>query len=141
MSILFERYYVFLGSLLALIPIFNFARTSDFQLEIISILFGGLLAVATIVQSSWDSNTIKRLKITGHDKYLLEYITVPIYSSFLLLVLQFFKQVVNIPFSSDYLSLVRIIFSVINFALLGILLLATFRLLGLIVPIIKKANG
>jgi hypothetical protein len=126
--------------LLGLIPLLNFAKTSEFDLEIISILFGGLLAVAAIIQSSWDSNTIKRLKISGHDKYLLEYITIPVYSSFILLVLQFFKRVISIPLPPEHIWLGRVIFAVVNFALLGILLLATFRLLSLIVPIIKKAN-
>lgn len=135
-----ERYYVFLGLLFGLIPVYGFARSFYFDLEIISITFGALLAIAAIIQGSWDSKTFARLKISGHDRYVLEYLSIPIYVSFLLLVMQTCAKIIVFPMSVEYLGLTRLLFGALSFALLGLLFLSTFRLVCLISPLIKKEN-
>ena len=115
MSLNRERWSIILGALLGLAPLLNIVNTADFGLEILSIIFGGLMATAAIIHSSWDSNTLKRLRITGHDKYLLEYITIPIYVDFALLVLQLFGKLFRLPIPQEYSGQTALFFSVVNF--------------------------
>lgn len=141
MNIYFERNWIWFGLLLGIIPILGLSKNNPLDLQVLSIFFGALLAIAAIIQSSWDTKTLRRLRLTGHDKYLIEYIIVPSYLCFILIILAVGRELIFLPPSVNFYDLIKLAYLSISDALLGVFLLSMVRILMLVAPIIRQENN
>lgn len=138
MNITLERWWIFIGLAFGLLPVIGLTKTYSINLQVLAIFFGTLLAIAAIIYSAWESETLKRLRKTGHDRYLIEYIMVPSYLDFVLIIMQLGRENIYISASLPYYSYILIIFGVLTYALGGVLILSMLRILFLLEPIMRK---
>ncbi|MCW6159820.1 MAG: hypothetical protein LVQ95_01885 [Candidatus Micrarchaeales archaeon] len=108
------------------------------DIQVLSIFFGALLAIAAIIYSAWESETLSKLRKTGHDKYLIEYLIVPSYACFVLIIMQLMYEMVSLP--TAFLSYWHIstVFSIFSYAIGGVFVLSMLRILLFLEPVMKK---
>ena len=130
----FWRYFVFIGLLAFFLPFFHLANPPKIGLDVISILFGGLLTIAGIIPAIYNFKKIREIGITGHLSDLRDYISFPLFCSFILLVIELVRSSISSDFSLSFSYLFVYIDGII-LAIWGIFILGVFRLLT-IIPLI-----
>lgn len=123
-----EIYWPFVGMLLAIPYYLGFFKIPSMNLELISILFGGLLALLLILPTIENFRQIKKLKETGHINDLIYYIRFPLTLAILFILIEFFSQSLTISFSAETIVVLESLY----FGLWSIFFLALFRLVGII---------
>jgi len=124
-----DKYWIWIGLLLGAIYPFGYVKVPDVSLIVLSIFFGGLLAIVSILPSVQSYNNIKFIKKSGHIKDLIDYIKIPLNLSFALIVIEFINKTIIIPEIDWYMKLV----SILCLSLWGVFLLSLLRIL-LVVP-------
>lgn len=137
MSITIERWWVVVGLLFGIIPLVGLAKTNVIDIQVLSIFFGALLAIAAIIYSAWESETLRNLRKTGHDKYLIEYLIVPSYLCFVLIVMQLLRESVSVPVSLPFYGGLVLAFNVLTYGIGGVFVLSMLRILFLLEPVMK----
>jgi hypothetical protein len=138
MSLTIERWWILIGAVFGIVPLIGLAKTNVIDIQVLSIFFGALLAIAAIIYSAWESETLRNLRKSGHDKYLIEYIIVPSYLCFVLIVMQLLKESIYVSTSLPFYSVLVTSFSVITYGIGGIFVLSMLRILILLEPIMSK---
>ncbi len=86
-----DKLWVWLGILAGILPYFSLASPPTIRLEVLSIFFGGLLAIASILPATWTYEKMKELRRTGHINDLVQYIALPLWCSFILIIIELLK--------------------------------------------------
>lgn len=129
-----DKLWVWIGSLLGLGYIFKIVQIPDVGLDVLSIFFGGLLAVASILPSIQNFEHIKFIKSSGHINDLVAYIKLPLYLSFFLIVSEVSQRLIIIPhYEYRIISLFLYFITVLILSVWGVFLCSLFRLI-LIIP-------
>ncbi len=137
MNAMIERWWILSGLLLGIVPVLGLANPNGIDLQALSIFFAALLAVAAIIMTAWESATLRKLRESGHYKRLLEYLIIPTYLCFLLIIMQLGKELVLFPSTMSAGGLI-IIFNIVEYGLIGVFIASMFRILLLLAPIMGK---
>ncbi len=124
----FDIYWPFLGILLAIPYYLGVFKIPEINLEVISILFGGLLALLLILPTIENFRQIKKLKETGHINDLIYYIRFPLTLSIIFIIVEFFSGSFLHSIDAKYLIILKSLY----FGLWGIFFLALLRLIVII---------
>ncbi len=129
-----DKCWVWIGLLIGLLPALGYAQKPEIGLEVLSIFFGGLLAIASILPSVQNYEKIKFIKESGHMKDLLQYIHLSLILSFILIVSEFLFQILILNISSRMLLIIDSIY----LALWGVFFLSLLRLVVLVIKIVNN---
>lgn len=124
-----DKHWIWVGLSLGIIHFFGYVQVPDISLTVLSIFFGGLLAIVSILPNVQSHSNIKFIKKSGHIKDLIDYIQIPLKLSFALIVIEFINKTIIIPEFTWYPKLM----GVLCLSLWGVFLLSLLRIL-LIVP-------
>ncbi len=124
-----DIYWPFIGILLFIPTYFGILEVPEINLEVISILFGGLLAVMLMLPTIENFRQIQKIKQTGHISDLVYFIRFPLTLSILFIIIEFFSE--SLTFTLSPLCL--IISKSIYMGLWGIFFLSLIRIM-IIVP-------
>lgn len=131
-----DRHWVWVGAALGILFPLGYAQLPDVGLSALSIFFGGLLAISSLIPCIQNYEKIKFIKESGHMKDLLDYISLPLRLSFLLIVLELTSQIIIVPTNMIY----TMIFSVVSLSLWGIFICSLFRILLLVPKLIENSK-
>lgn len=121
-----DKYWVWLGVMLCLLYLLGYAQIpKNGLLVVLSIFFGGLLAIASILPNIQNYDKIKFIKKSGHMKDLIDYIRLPLNLSFVLIILEFINTILLIPINGVY----SITINVVYLSLWGVFICSLFRIL------------
>ncbi len=131
----FEQKWVYLGLLYGALYFFDLVVVPDISLTVLSIFFGGLLAIASLIPSTKDYESMKFISKSGHINDLLKYIRLPLFTSFILILIEFLylSLVIELSYLID-------IYSIVSLSLWGLFLCSIFRLLVLVPKIVKDGH-
>lgn len=133
----FEKYWIWTGLLFGPLYLFGIVSLPDVGLDVLSIFFGGLLVVASILPSIQHYENIKFIKQSGHYEDLISYIKLPLKLSFSLIALEFLSKALTISKDIMFYDIFTKAFIVIVLSLWGVFLLSLFRLLMLVPKLLK----
>ena len=131
-----ELYWPFLGFLISVPFYWGYLKNPEISLQVISIFFGGLLAILLIIPIIESFEQIKKLKNTNHLGDLIYYIRFPLTLSILFIIFEFFSS--SLVFSLNYIW--TNILNSIYFGLWGIFFLSLIRLVIIIPHIIYNKD-
>jgi len=134
----FDRHWIWLGVLLGFIVLTDYAKRPEVGLVVLSIFFGGLLAVASILPNVQNYKKIKFIKESGHMKDLVNYIHFPLVLSFILIVIEFFSKIIIFP---EIILSHIVIFDFVYLSLWGLFLCSLFRIICLVVKLINDDSS
>jgi len=92
-----DKLWVWFGILAGALPYWGIAHPPSINLEILSIFFGGLLAIGSILPATTTYKKMKEISHTGHINDLVHYIALPLWCSFILLVVDLVKVSSAVP--------------------------------------------
>lgn len=128
MKRILDIYWPFFGSFLFIPFYFGLLKIPEINLQVISILFSGLLALLLILPAIEGFGQIKKIKNTGHLNDLIYYIRFPLSLSIFFIIIEFFSSSILFHIDSKILLLGQSIYM----GLWGIFFLALIRLIALI---------
>ena len=119
--------------MLLVIPyLFNYIKVPDVGLVVLSIFFGGLLTIYLVLPTVQHFKQFEFIVKSGHIKDLIEYLKVPIYLSLTLIVMDFLRDISNIPIAQTLL----LIYNSVYLALWGVFIVSLFRIIVLLPKIL-----
>jgi hypothetical protein len=124
----FDVYWPFLGLIFAIPFYFGKFKLPSINLEVISILLGGLLALLLIIPTIENFRQIKKLKESGHIEDLVYYIRFPLTLSILFILIEFFSSSFTLLLDEKLVLILKSIY----FGLWSVFFLALIRLLSII---------
>ena len=121
-----EKYWVWLGIFLGVAPYFKLLKPPTVNLEVLSIFFGGLLAIASILPATNYFKKMNNMIRSGHVYDLINYIRLPLYFSLILIFIDVIKSslLISVPaFIPPYIiqGIILSIWGVFSFSLIRIL--------------------
>jgi len=128
----FDKYWIYLGILLAIPYWFNYIKVPDVGLTVLSIFFGGLLTIYLIIPTVQNFKQFEFIVKSGHINDLIGYLKVPIYLSLTLILMDFLRNIINI----QVVQIVLLIFNLIYIASWGVFILSLFRIIILLPKIL-----
>ena len=128
----FDKYWVYLGALLVIPFLMDYIKIPDLGLTVLSILFGGLLTIYLILPTVQHFKQFEFIVKSGHIKDMMNYLKVPIYLSLTLILMDFVRNIINVPIA----QIVLLIYNSIYLALWGIFILSLFRIIILLPKIL-----
>ncbi len=131
-----DKYWVWVGLILGGLYPLGYAQLPDVGLSALSIFFGGLLAISSLIPCIQNYEKIKFIKKSGHMKDLLDYISLPLRLSFFLIVLELVNKIMVIPKSVVY----TMVFAIVSLSLWGVFICSLFRILTLVPKLIENSK-
>ena len=110
----------------------DYIKIPDLGLTVLSILFGGLLTIYLILPTVQHFKQFEFIVKSGHIKDMMDYLKVPIYLSLTLILMDFVRNIINVPIA----QIVLLIYNSIYLALWGIFILSLFRIIILLPKIL-----
>ncbi len=124
----FDKYWVYLGVLLVIPYLTGHIKIPNVGLTVLSIFFGGLLTIYLILPTVQHFKQFKFIVKSGHINDLMNYLKTPVYLSLILILMDFLRDISNIPLG----KIMLLSYNSIYLALWGIFLLSLFRILTLL---------
>lgn len=124
----FDKYWIYLGILLVIPYLFNYIKVPDVGLTILSIFFGSLLTIYLILPTVQHFKQFEFIVKSGHISDLINYLKVPIYLSLTLILMDFLRNIMNVPVA----QILLLIYNSAYIALWGIFILSLFRIIILL---------
>jgi len=82
------NYWIWCGLAFGILPYLGIAKPPSVGLNVLSIFFGGLLVIASILPASSTYKKMKDLHKSGHIRDLISYVYSPLWCSFVLIVVK-----------------------------------------------------
>src|SRR3989344_5141860 len=124
----FDKYWIYFGSLLTIPFWFDYIKVPDVGLTVLSIFFGGLLTIYLILPTIQHFKQFEFIVKSGHINDLVNYLKIPIYLSLSLILMDFLRNIINIPI----IQIVITIYNSLYLVLWGIFILSLFRIIILL---------
>jgi hypothetical protein len=124
-----ESKWIWIGIIVGIFPLLGLAHPPSLSIEVLSIFFGALFAIVSILPSTSGYEKMKEISRTGHLKSLIIYILFPLWCSFILLLIKIFSSSIDFQIPQQIPSWIP---QGIVMAIWGIFLLSLIRVLILL---------
>ena len=128
-----DRNWVWIGIILGGLYPLGYAKLPDVGLLVLSIFFSGLLAISRLIPIIQDYKQIKFIKKSGHMKDLVNYINLPLWLSFTLIILELANKIIIIPEKRIYIQA----FTIVSLSLWGVFICSLCRIVVLVPKLIN----
>jgi hypothetical protein len=127
-----EKYSIFFGVLLGVLYLFRILTVPPISLDVLSIFFGGLLAIYLIIPCVQNFKQFEYIKKSGHIKDLLSYISYPLWISLILIIMDLLRKSIDVKLNFYIIES----FNFLYMSLWGVFILSLVRIIILLPKIL-----
>lgn len=129
---IFEKYIVYAGVIAGILYLFKILSVPDMSLDVLSIFFGGLLAIYLIIPCVQNFKQFEFIKKSGHIRDLLNYIGTPLWISLTLIIMEFLRKTISLELNNYLVES----FNFLYMSFWGIFILSLIRIIMLLPKIL-----